>query len=53
MPRNPGAWITTTARNAAIDRLRRARRGAEKVAELEALRPPDSAEEPAVPDDRL
>ena len=25
VPRNPGAWITTTARNRAIDRLRRAR----------------------------
>ena len=23
VPRNPGAWLTTTARNAAIDRLRR------------------------------
>ena len=22
-PRNPGAWIVTTARNAAIDRIRR------------------------------
>ena len=26
VPRNPGAWITTTARNKAIDRIRRARR---------------------------
>ena len=26
VPDNPGAWITTTARNRAIDRLRRARR---------------------------
>jgi RNA polymerase sigma-70 factor (ECF subfamily) len=26
LPNNPGAWITTTARNRAIDRLRRARR---------------------------
>ena len=54
IPRNPGAWITTTARNAAIDRLRREARGAEKVAELEAMNTrADSAEEPAVPDDRL
>ena len=37
IPATPGAWITTTARHAAIDRLRRDRRGAEKVAELEAL----------------
>jgi RNA polymerase sigma-70 factor, ECF subfamily len=25
VPRNPGAWITTTAKNAAIDRIRRRR----------------------------
>jgi RNA polymerase sigma-70 factor (ECF subfamily) len=31
LPANPGAWITTTARNRAIDRLRRARRLAEKA----------------------
>ncbi len=30
-PLNPGAWITTTARNRAIDRIRRDRRFAEKV----------------------
>ncbi len=50
VPRNPGAWITTTARNRAIDRLRRARVLQEKLGELEAL----AVEEPAeVPDDRL
>ena len=50
VPRNPGAWITTTARNRAIDRLRRERVLQEKVAALEALatEPPDD-----VPDDRL
>jgi RNA polymerase sigma-70 factor, ECF subfamily len=31
VPGNPGAWITTTARNRAIDRIRRARRFAEKA----------------------
>ena len=31
VPDNPAAWITTTARNRAIDRLRRARRLAEKT----------------------
>ena len=42
VPRNPGAWITTTARNRAIDRLRRRRRLVEKTdalrraAEIEA-----------------
>ena len=30
-PRNPAAWITTTARNAAIDRIRRRRRLVEKT----------------------
>ena len=32
VPDNPGAWITTTARNRAIDRVRRARRFADKAA---------------------
>jgi len=36
VPRNPGAWITTTARNRAFDRIRRARRQAVKLAELES-----------------
>src|SRR4051794_4965217 len=49
IPRNPGAWITTTARNRAIDRLRRARVLQAKLAELEAL----TTEEGEVPDDRL
>jgi RNA polymerase sigma-70 factor (ECF subfamily) len=31
VPANPGAWITTTARNRAIDRLRRRKRLAEKT----------------------
>ncbi len=35
IPANPGAWITTTARNRALDRVRRARRHVEKLAELE------------------
>ena len=49
VPRNPGAWITTTARHKAIDRLRRARVLAAKLTELEAL----AEEEAEVPDDRL
>ena len=36
VPRNPGAWITTTARNRALDRIRRARRQALKLAEIES-----------------
>lgn len=34
IPDNPGAWITTTARNRAIDRLRRRRRLRDKTEEL-------------------
>jgi RNA polymerase sigma-70 factor, ECF subfamily len=60
IPENPGAWITTAARNKAIDRLRRERRGTEKLEELQALEPPpetedeaDLEEPPVIPDDRL
>jgi RNA polymerase sigma-70 factor, ECF subfamily len=58
LPRNPGAWITTTARNKAIDRIRRARRLEEKVRELEALVPApgeeeDEIDDSSIPDDRL
>jgi RNA polymerase sigma-70 factor (ECF subfamily) len=34
IPRNPGAWLTTTARNRAIDRLRRAAVGSAKLQEV-------------------
>src|SRR5918992_5169440 len=37
IPDNPGAWIVTTARNRAIDRLRRARRLAEREGVLRQL----------------
>ena len=50
IPRNPGAWITTTARNRAIDRLRRERVLEGKLAALEALATEPPGE---VPDDRL
>ena len=57
VPRNPGAWITTTARNKALDRIRRARRLEDKVRELEALAPSayedDEMPESSIPDDRL
>jgi RNA polymerase sigma-70 factor, ECF subfamily len=57
VPRNPGAWITTTARNKAIDRIRRARRLEDKVRELEALVPATYEEEEiddsSIPDERL
>jgi RNA polymerase sigma-70 factor (ECF subfamily) len=62
VPVNPGAWITTTARNRAIDRLRRARVLATKTDELgrlatieAGLRPAEPIEEDevAIEDDRL
>ncbi len=34
LPENPGAWVTTTARNKAIDRLRRHQRLSEKAEQL-------------------
>jgi len=58
LPPNPGGWITTTARNHAIDRLRRESRGRELLGQMAVLSPGDQEsdvpEEPgAVPDDRL
>jgi RNA polymerase sigma-70 factor (ECF subfamily) len=63
VPDNPGAWITTTARNRAIDRLRRAkvlaakepaiRRQAEIEAELAAIEPNAEDELSPIADDRL
>jgi RNA polymerase sigma-70 factor (ECF subfamily) len=57
MPANTAAWIVTTARNRALDTLRREARGAEKMAllaRLDTIPPydPDDAET-VVPDDRL
>jgi len=54
-PRKPGAWIVTTARNRAIDRIRRDRvfqRKAELLARLQEL-PADEDDVSAIPDDRL
>lgn len=46
VPGNPGAWITTTARNAAIDRLRRSRRLREKTEELGRRQATEAVDEP-------
>jgi RNA polymerase sigma-70 factor (ECF subfamily) len=66
VPNNPGAWITTTARNRAIDRLRRRRRLRDKTdqlardaaieAELATIEPAEIAVSDAdvpITDDRL
>lgn len=57
VPPNPGGWITTTARNHAIDRLRREARGRELLSEVAVLSPgsndPGQPEVGAVRDDRL
>lgn len=61
IPERPGAWITTTARRRAIDRLRRDRGLADRMAalqrltEIDALRRDEEAAlgAPAVEDDRL
>src|SRR2546425_7992552 len=39
LPPNPGGWITTTARNRAIDRLRRESRGRELLSVAAVLAP--------------
>ena len=54
-PRNPGAWIVTTARNRAIDRIRRDRTLARKTELLQRLAelPHDADEVSAIPDERL
>lgn len=54
VPPNPGGWLATTARRKALDRLRRDKTGAEKLALL-AADDPDQEAAPGVPeaDDEL
>jgi RNA polymerase sigma-70 factor, ECF subfamily len=49
LPPNPGGWITTTARNRAIDRLRRESRGHELVRDATLAMPGNS--DPALPEE--
>jgi RNA polymerase sigma factor (sigma-70 family) len=59
IPRRPGAWLTTVARNRAVDRARRAKVGASKAQELALVEtgpdeyPDADADAEDVPDDRL
>jgi RNA polymerase sigma-70 factor, ECF subfamily len=54
VPESPGAWITATARNRAIDRLRREKVGRAKAETADRLRALDTIDEMhEIPDDRL
>ena len=54
VPPNPGAWLTTVARNKALDRIRRENRRQDKYAEALMLTDDDPAEPTGpVQDDRL
>jgi RNA polymerase sigma-70 factor (ECF subfamily) len=53
VPANPGAWLLTTARNRAIDRLRRERTLERKTELLAALRPREDEDAEVIPDERL
>ncbi|GIL28572.1 RNA polymerase sigma factor [Actinocatenispora comari] len=54
VPRRPGAWLTTTARHRATDRLRRDATGAAKLRQLAVLeRDPAAPPVEEIPDDRL
>jgi RNA polymerase sigma-70 factor (ECF subfamily) len=54
MPSNPGVWLVTTARNRAIDRIRRDRTHAEKLRMLDVpAAVEDDMEQTTFPDERL
>ncbi len=55
IPRVPGAWLTTTARRRAVDRLRRSRTGASKTQEWMMSSAADNGrdDESGIADDRL
>jgi RNA polymerase sigma-70 factor, ECF subfamily len=57
VPHRPGAWLTTTARNRARDRLRRGATEAAKLRETTVLwhtdEPDDDGDDGTVQDDRL
>jgi RNA polymerase sigma-70 factor (ECF subfamily) len=53
VPDRPGAWLLTTARNRAIDRIRRDRTLQRKTELLAALEPRGPEEDDVIPDERL
>jgi RNA polymerase sigma-70 factor, ECF subfamily len=58
VPRNPGAWLTTTARHRAVDRLRRSATGTQKLQEVARMARREGQDVPAtdesgIGDDRL
>ena len=54
IPSRPGAWLTTTARNHATDRLRRDAAGRAKLRQLAVLaKGPDEPQSDEIPDERL
>ncbi len=58
VPRRPGGWLTTVARNRALDRLRRTRTESIKLQEVAMLSPPPDPtaiddDGSGIPDDRL
>jgi RNA polymerase sigma-70 factor (ECF subfamily) len=53
VPANPGAWIVTTARNRAIDRIRREQTLARKTELLARAEQLPEDEEATIPDERL
>ena len=56
IPTSPGAWLKTTARNRALDRLRRSSVGEAKLKELTMLTPGDDVadgDDSGIDDDRL
>jgi RNA polymerase sigma-70 factor (ECF subfamily) len=53
VPAQPLAWLTTTARNRAVDRIRRARTEAQKLREVASVDPPPALNDSDIADERL
>jgi RNA polymerase sigma-70 factor (ECF subfamily) len=53
VPRAPGAWLTTVARNRALDRIRRDKTRAAKYQEIAVTTDDEPGEQHAIVDDRL